>query len=52
MLLEETLKLVTDEIISTEKVINKLCEHSWVTDYIDNSNGNGVIKLIIVNFVI
>ncbi len=45
MLLEEKLKLVNDEIISTEKVINKLCQHSWVTDYIDNSNGNGSFKI-------
>mgnify|MGYP001185604926 CR=1 FL=1 len=45
MLLEEKLKLINDEIFSTEKVINKLCQHSWVTDYIDNSYGDGSYKI-------
>ena len=44
ILLEEKLKNINCEILSTDRVINKLCNHNWLTDYIDNSNGSYQIK--------
>jgi|TARA_B110000008_G_C16863242_1_gene521642 late competence protein required for DNA uptake (superfamily II DNA/RNA helicase) len=28
-------------IKNTEKIIRKECNHNWIKDYIDNSNGEG-----------
>ena len=46
ILLEEELKNINKELKQTEKVINKLCNHSWITDFIDRPYGEGSLKII------
>ena len=46
ILLEEELKNVNKELKQTEQVINKLCNHNWVTDFIDRPYGEGSLKII------
>ena len=45
-LLEEELKNINKELKQTEKVINKLCNHNWITDFIDRPYGEGSLKII------
>jgi len=46
ILLEEELKNINKELKQTEKVINKLCDHNWITDFIDRPYGEGSLKII------
>ena len=38
---EIKLKELSSELIIVENAINKLCEHNWITDYIDKPNREG-----------
>ena len=38
---EEKLSEIKNELRITENLINKLCDHCWETDYIDNKYGEG-----------
>lgn len=46
VLLEEELKVVNIELKQTEQHINKLCQHNWITDFIDKPYGEGSMKII------
>jgi len=47
---EIKLKELSSELIIVENAINKLCEHNWVTDYIDKPNGEGSQKIIYCDY--
>lgn len=46
ILLEEKLDNINKELKQTENVISKLCNHNWITDYIDKPYGEGSFKII------
>ena len=46
ILLEEQLTNINKELKQTEQVINKLCHHNWITDFIDKPYGEGSVKII------
>jgi len=46
ILLEEELKEVHIELKQAEQLINKLCKHNWITDFIDKPYGEGSVKII------
>jgi len=47
---EIKLKELSNELIIFENAINKLCEHDWITDYVDKPNGEGSEMIIYCNF--
>lgn len=45
-LLKKQLTNINKELIQIEQVINKLCNHNWVTDFIDKPYGEGSVKIV------
>ena len=46
VLFEIKLKELKDELKLIENALNKLCQHNWITDYIDKPNGEGSDKIV------
>ena len=47
---EIKLKELSSELKIVENAINKLCEHNWITDYVDKPNGEGSEMIIYCDF--
>ena len=47
---EIKLKELSSELVIVENAINKLCEHNWITDYVDKPNGEGSEMIIYCDF--
>ena len=40
-ILQTEIKNINAELKQTENLIHKLCQHNWITDYIDKPYGEG-----------